>query len=65
MEEKKLKKQADTLAQIVIQIDGNSVYLKDCQIYTNGSDEDDIIFLAQDPGNQDRKVQVRLQKVVN
>ena len=61
----KLKLKADTLAQIVISLDGAKVVLDDCKIFAAPDEGDDrIVFQAQDPENPVRMVQVVLTKVV-
>lgn len=57
-----LKLQKDVQAEVVIDFGTWKMELPECKIFTNGSDEEDIVFIAQDPNQPEKKVQVTLRK---
>lgn len=58
---KKLHIQQDTMARVLIRQGGGSMILQDCQVYSNDSDEKDIVMVLQDK-KSDTKVEIHFSK---
>lgn len=57
-----LKVQKDMEAEIVIDFGDFKAELVNCRVFSNDNDDIDIVFLAQDPNDPNKKVQVTLRK---
>jgi hypothetical protein len=60
----KLQEIKNVLAEVIVEFDGTRVSLTDCIIFATHSDNE-IIFQAVHPENQNRKVQVKLTQSTN
>lgn len=61
-EEKPLKKQQKFKAKVIVKLDDAELIMDDCIIFANDPSEEDIVFLAQDPKIDNRKIQVTITK---
>lgn len=57
-----LKLKTEITADVTISIDGTAMSMENCVIYANDPHEQDILFIAHDTQNENRKIQVRVKK---
>lgn len=57
-----LKIQKDVQAEVVIDFGTWKMDLQNCKIFSNSSNEEELIFIAQDPNQPEKKVQVTIRK---
>lgn len=63
MATEQLKVQKDSVAEVVIDFgDEFKAEIQECRIFANDSKEENIIFIAQDVSNPNRKVQITIRK---
>lgn len=58
-----LKAKKDAYAEIVIDFGNFKAELPNCRIFSNNSGEDDVVFIAQDVNDPNKKVQVTIRRV--
>ncbi len=62
MAAEQLKVQKDAKAEVVIEFGTFRAELADCRIFANNSNEEEIVFIAQDVNDPTKKVQITIKK---